>query len=204
LIDSDIDELRNEWRLMSDLFALGVHCDRIRGGGATFLAAGERIRLTGRYEYNGRLIYDFNDRRDRPGKSGAQACSHEFWHEFTNNGENTQLRAHVHFKLNEVVYLLKALDDSSQLDSNGKTVLENSLVTVSTESGDGRHGNVTRELSGIFHAVSSACGAVKTGGILDVNAEGLDVYNTVLSAMGVGSKLGPSDRPIETVDSLLA
>ncbi|MEL6543695.1 MAG: DUF1552 domain-containing protein, partial [Myxococcota bacterium] len=27
-IDITVDELRNEWRLMSDLFALGVHCDR--------------------------------------------------------------------------------------------------------------------------------------------------------------------------------
>ncbi|MEM6532891.1 MAG: DUF1552 domain-containing protein [Myxococcota bacterium] len=203
-IDITLTELRNEWRLMSDIFALGVHCDRIRGGGATFLAAGERIRMTGRYEYKGRLIYDFDDRRDRPGRSGAQACSHEFWHAFREDQDNTELRAHVHFKLNEVAYFLQQLDDDTQRDANGKTVLENALVMVSTESGDGRHGNITRELSGIFHAISGACGAVKTGGIVDANAEGLDVYNTVLSAMGVSEKLGPGGRSVETVDAVLA
>ncbi|MEO1172872.1 MAG: DUF1552 domain-containing protein, partial [Myxococcota bacterium] len=199
-IDITMEDLRREWRLMSELFALGVHCDRIRGGGATFLAAGERIRMTGRYEYKGRLIYDFDDRRDRAGRSGAQACSHEFWHDFREDRDNTELRAHVHFTLNEVAYLLQQLDDDTQRDANGKTVLENALVLVSTESGDGRHGNVTRELSGIFHAISSACGAVKTGGIIDADAEGLDVYNTVLTAMGVTQKLGPGGRAIETVE----
>ena len=64
------------------------------------------------------------------------------------------------------------------------------MITVSTESGDGRHSNVKRELSGVFHAISGANGRFKTGEIVDVKSEGIDVYNTMLTAMGVKSKLG--------------
>jgi hypothetical protein len=87
-------------------------------------------------------------------------------------------------------------------EANGRTILENSLITVSTESGDGRHSNVKRELSGVFHAISGANGRFKTGEIMDVKREGIDVYNTMLSAMGVQARLGDSDREFLSVDSI--
>jgi hypothetical protein len=49
-IDITVDALVSEWRLMADLYALGVKCDVVRFGGVTFQAAGERIRLKGAYE----------------------------------------------------------------------------------------------------------------------------------------------------------
>ena len=58
------------------------------------------------------------------------------------------------------------------VEANGKTILENSLITISTESGDGRHNDVKRELSGVFHAITGANGRFKTGQIMDVGAEG--------------------------------
>ena len=61
-----------------------------------------------------------------------------------------------------------------------------------------------RELSGVFHAVTSAGGRFKTGQILNVKAEGLDVYNTLLDGMDVESRLGPADRPTQSVDSIRA
>ncbi|HEV7280241.1 MAG TPA: hypothetical protein VGN57_08515 [Pirellulaceae bacterium] len=37
-----------------------------------------------------------------------------------------------------------------------------------------------RELSGVFHAITGTGGRFKTGEILDLKAEGIDVYNTIL------------------------
>ena len=106
--------------------------------------------------------------------------------------------------MNEVAYFLKALDDPNSLEGNGRTILENSLITISTESGDGRHNDVKRELSGVFHATTGANGRLKTGQIMNVGAEGLDVYNTILNSMGVPAKLGPQERDSTVVDAIRA
>jgi hypothetical protein len=202
-IDITLEELTSEWRLMADLYALALQTDRTRFGALTFLAAGERIRLKGDYEHQGRKVFQFDDAGQRKA-SGSKACSHEWWHEFRENKKNEELRAHAHLKMREVAYFLGRLDDKDSVDANGRTILENSLITISTESGDGRHNDVKRELSGVFHAVTSGGGRIRTGKILDVNAEGLDVYNTLLAAMDVPGRLGPGDRPLESVDAIRA
>jgi hypothetical protein len=202
-IDITLEELTAEWRLMADLYALAIQTDRVRFGSITFLAAGERIRLRGDYEYGGRKIFTFDDAGQRK-TSGANACSHEWWHEFDEKKKNEQLRAHAHMKMREVAYFLGRLASSEAVEANGKTILENSLITISTESGDGRHNDVKRELSGIFHAITSANGRFKTGQFLDVGAEGIDLYNTMLEAMKVTRRLGPKDRKGRRVDSIRA
>ena len=202
-IDITLDDLVAEWRLMADLYALAIQCDRVRFGSITFLAAGERIRLKGRYEYNGRKVFDFDDAGQRQ-KSGAIACSHEWWHDFDEKAKNEQLRAHAHMKMREVTYFLKKLADKDAVESNGRTILENSMITISTESGDGRHDDVKRELSGVFHAITSANGRFKTGQMLDVGSEGIDLYNTMLDAMGARRKLGPADREKRAVSAIRA
>ena len=78
------------------------------------------------------------------------------------------------------------------------------MITVSTESGDGRHSDPKRELSGVFHAITSANGRFKTDQIIDVNSEGIDVYNTMLSAMDAKHRLGPAGRKHAAVDSIRA
>lgn len=60
-IDITLEELTTEWHLIADLYALSVQMDRVRFGSITFLAAGERIRLVGDYEYESRKIFEFND-----------------------------------------------------------------------------------------------------------------------------------------------
>jgi hypothetical protein len=117
---------------------------------------------------------------------------------------NEQLRAHAHMKMREVAHFLKRLDEPESMEPNGRTILENALITVSTESGDGRHDDVRRELSGVFHAISGANGRFKTGQFLEVGAEGLDVYNTMLAALGASRRLGPTDRPMNPVDAIRA
>lgn len=68
-IDITLEELTTEWRLMAELYALAVTTDRTRFGALTFLAAGERIRLTGEYEYDGRKVFAFDDAGQRDRKS---------------------------------------------------------------------------------------------------------------------------------------
>ena len=202
-IDITLEELTTEWRLMADLYALAIQCDRTRFGSVTFLAAGERIRLTGDYRYAGRKLFQFDDAAQHK-RTGSGGCSHEWWHQFNPEKKNEQLRAHAHMKMREVAYFLQKLDSKDSREANGRTILENSLITVSTESGDGRHSNVKRELSGVFHAISSAGGRFKTGEIMDVGAEGLDVYNTLLEGMKVPGRLGPPKREARPVDRIRA
>ena len=200
-IDMKLDDLTAEWRLMADLYALAVQLDRVRFGSLTFLAAGERLRVTGDYKYDGRTIWQFDDAKQL-NASGDQGCSHEWWHKFNEKRKNEQLRAHAHMKMREVAYFLKLLDGDESKEANGKSILENSMITISTESGDGRHNNVKRELSGVFHAISGANGRFKTGQIMDVGAEGIDVYNTMLDAMGSKDRLGPNKRDKTPVDAI--
>ncbi len=202
-IDITLEELTTEWRLMADLYALAIQTDRVRFGSITFLAAGERIRLTGDYKYDGRKIWQFDD-AGQQNASGDKGCSHEWWHKFNEKKKNEQLRAHAHMKMREIAYFPSRLDSAESKEANGRTILENSMITVSTESGDGRHSNVKRELSGVFHATTGANGRFKTGQIMDVGKEGLDVYNTMLDAMGVARQLGPAKREGIAVDSIRA
>lgn len=202
-IDITLEELTEEWRIMADLYALAIQCDRARFGSITFLAAGERIRLTGKYEYDGRTVFEFDDATHH-NATGDKGCSHEWWHKFRENRSNEQLRAHAHMKMREVAYFLKRLDEADAVEANGKSILENSLFTISTESGDGRHNDVKRELSGVFHAITGANGRFKTGQILDIGAEALDVYNTLIEGMDVSDRLGPEHRTMTPVDAIRA
>lgn len=200
-IDMQLDDLTNEWRLMADLYALAIELDRVRFGSITFLAAGERLRVQGDYRFDGRLVYHFDDAKDL-NATGDKGCSHEWWHKFRPEKENVQLRAHAHMKMREVAYFLSRLNEVQ--DANGKSILENSMITVSTESGDGRHDDPKRELTGVFHAITAANGRFHTGQIMEIGREGLDVYNTMLAAMGASDRLGPKDRQFTSVDKIRA
>jgi hypothetical protein len=113
---------------MAELYALVIQWDRVRFGSLTFLAAGERVRLKGRYEYDGRTIFAFDDSAQR--KSGdSNGCSHEWWHAFDEN-KKEQLRAPAHLKMRQVTYFLQQLDPPECVESNGRTILENSLITI--------------------------------------------------------------------------
>ena len=202
-IDMQLDDLVGEWRLMSGLYALAIQTDRARFGSLTFLAAGERLRIKGDYIYNGEKRFSFDDSAQLRA-SGDKGCSHEWWHKFNEKKKNEQLRAHAHMKMREVAHFLSLLSTDETREANGKTILENALITVSTESGDGRHNDTKRELSGVFHAITGANDRLKTGQILDINAQGLDVYNTMARTTGTKTKLGPQNRPVELIDKIIA
>lgn len=202
-IDMKVEELVREWRLLADIYALAIQTDRVRFGSITFLAAGERIRLKGEYTYEGRKIFDFDDGKHL-NSTGPDGCSHEWWHKFDPQQENQALRAHAHLKMREIAYFMQQLAGDESIEANGRTILENSLLTISTESGDGRHNNFKRELSGVFHAITPANGRFKTGQIMDVNQQGIDVYNSMLARIGVQDKMGPQERQTMPVDSIMA
>jgi hypothetical protein len=63
---------------------------------------------------------------------------------------------------------------------------------------------VKRELSGVFHAITGANDRFKTGQIMDVGAEGLDVYNSITAAMGAKTELGPKKRDKRKIDQIRA
>ncbi|NNE18371.1 MAG: hypothetical protein HKN10_07840, partial [Myxococcales bacterium] len=56
---------------------------------------------------------------------------------------------------------------------------------------------------GVYHAISGANERFKTGQFVDVSAEGLDLYNTMLEAMGISRRLGPSGRSLNRVSQIL-
>ena len=187
-IDITVDELVGEFRLMAEIYALAYSCDRARFGSLVFQSGGARIRLKGDYSY-GKTKHSFDDRNIR-GHGGAEGCSHEFWHGYKDGGENEQVRAHQHLIFREISYFLGLLDNIQ--DENGGTVLDNAMITISTESGDGRHRSAEFELDGVFHVISSAGGRFKVGNgdFIDVNDHGTALYNTMLRRYGVSSLLG--------------
>lgn len=188
-VDVDVDVLTKEFRLMADLYAMAVRCDRARFGSMVFQSAGERVRLKGDYTY-GSTSHFFDDRGIR-GQGGSHGCSHEWWHEFSDTGENRQVRAHLQLMMREISYFLGLLDDIG--DENGQSVLDNALITISTESGDGRHKSAEFELDGVFHAISGANGLFKVGNgdYVDVAGEhATAIYNTLLRGFDVTELLG--------------
>ncbi|MDZ7923408.1 MAG: DUF1552 domain-containing protein [Marinagarivorans sp.] len=184
-IDITVAELTGEFRLMADLYSMAIACDRARFGSLVFQSGGERIRLKGDYSYNN-FKYTFADQQ-RHGAGGSAGCSHEWWHKFSDTGENPDMRAHVHLMMREIGYFFKLLD--SIKDANGGSVLDNALLTVSTESADGRHRTADFELNGVFHAISGGNGRLKVGNgnYISVNDHASKIYNTMLKTYGVPS-----------------
>ena len=196
-VDINVGEWVASWRLMVDLYVMALQCDMARFGNVLFQSGGERVRLKGRYEHKGQFIYDFDDRRDR-GTGGSGGCAHEFWHRHTPGAANTELRHHSHFMMSQIAYFYEKLNDPSYKDDNGGTLLDNAMITMSTELGDGNPHN----LESVFHIVGRANETFKAGEY-DVNVQGLDLYNTMLEAMGVSRKLGPSGRAVNRVNAIL-
>lgn len=167
-IDIDLDKTEKEVQLMAKLFAMAVACDRVRFGTFIFQSGGERIRMHGKYEYKGRTIADWNEK----------STSHELWH-----GNNYDRCAeHLHFMMKQIAYFLEQLDGVVE---GGKSVVDTAMITITSESGNGRHD--ANELHNVFHAINSANGRFKVGGadFIDIDADGIDLYNTMLMAHGV-------------------
>ncbi len=193
--DLDIDEWTAHWHLMSDLYALAIQCDVTRFGMVMFQSAGERIRLMGDYDFNGTTI-TFDDPND-PVSSGG---SHEYWHNYQPGNPAPQMEWHTHYIMSQLVYFMQKLDDPTYTDENGLTLLDNTLLTIGTELGNGNPHN----LESVFHAVSGANERFKTGSILDVNRSGTDLYSTLVHAYGIDRNVGTQSAYTGDIEELLA
>ncbi|MCU0677873.1 MAG: DUF1552 domain-containing protein [Myxococcota bacterium] len=179
----------DHWELMSDLYALGVHCDLFRFGHVSFQGAAERVFLRGPYRFDGRDI-EFDDRTDH----------HEAWHAYGGGAEpEPRMAWHMHFILDQTVRFLEKLDDPSHPTATGRTMLEDALVVVATELGDGSQ-HSTRN---VLHAVSSAGGRLRTGVVDEAPIAQVDFLNTCLAGVGLDVSMGDARHATGLVDRML-
>lgn len=191
-VDLDCNDISAHWRLLVDLFVMAYRCDLARFGVANFLNVGDRIDVRGRYTYEGRFIYEFNDSRDRAGAGEGERVNHESFHAWDNRG-NPVAPHHLHFHMREISYMLSQLDDPAFTDANGKTLLDNAMVMITTElSEPGAH-----KVTNMFHAVGPCGGRLKVGGHITRAGDGTrpaaDIYNTVLRAYGINRTMAPGE-----------
>ncbi len=189
-----VDEWVPWWQSLADIYALAVLCDVTRFGMVMFQSGGERIRLNGDWDYNGQPI-TFNDVADSIGVGG----SHEYWHSYQASNANTQMRWHTHFIMAQMAHFLSAIDDPDYADANGQTVLENALITIGTELGNGN----PHDLESVFHMVSQANGRFAPG-TYDLDRSGTDLYNTILQGHGIKRQMGTPSAFTGTIDTILA
>ncbi len=176
-------QVQNE---LADLYAMALRCDLVRFGNLTFQASGERVQLRGRYNYNGQNI-TFNDRD----------AHHEYWHDQI----FPEVEWHTHYIMSQFAYFMQQLDDASYLDENGRTLLDNALIMMGAELGNGSGVHDTKN---VFHAITSANERFRVGGLIDVDASSVDVYNTCLEALGVTRRMGDQNFYKGTLNSILA
>ncbi|MCG5055189.1 MAG: DUF1552 domain-containing protein [Myxococcales bacterium] len=176
------DLIEAYWKKLVDLYAMGLHCDIFRFGNLMASGSAERIIFKGTMQYNGQ------QRSVDHGKNG-----HDYWHAWDPKGNSfaRELDEHINFLCRQMVTFVKALDDKSYPQANGKTFWENQLVILTTELDN--HSNSAHATENTFHLVSPAGGKVKTNVLLTENSPKVtyvDFYETLLKGIGIND---PSD-----------
>jgi hypothetical protein len=173
----DHEDFAEAFQVQGELMALALRCDVVRFGSMLFVGSGGHVGFRGTYEALGQSL-DFS--RDLPGTS-----SHDL---YFHNNQWDKARLHQHFAQKNLAGVLQSFDDPNNLEANGKTVLENTLVLVGTDYGGG--GNSTGHIpQGVFHAVAGGNGHFKPG-FYDTEYNIIDLYETVLAPYGLKSGMG--------------
>ncbi len=185
----DHDAWSRAQNLMSDLYAMALRCDVVRFGNMTFQNSGERVRFEGAYDYNGTTVQfrdrDFNNEHH-----------HEHWH----RQRFPDVEWHTHYIIRHFAYFFDQLDDASYTDANGLTLLDNMMVMIGAELGNGS----SHDTRSTFHTISGANRRFKTGELIDFNSSSVNLYNTVLRELGVMEPMGDQrHHGVGDVDSLL-
>ena len=166
----DVNRWMALWRAMVDVYAMAVKCDVTRFGNIQFQSGGERIELYGSYTAYGQTR-SFDDTK----------TSHDYWHGWARgNTDESRMLDHIWLMMAETTYFLQALDDPTFVDANGKTVLDNSLVLVGTELGDGN----SHDIEDVFHLIAGANGAIRTG-VVAADRQATELYNAGIRALGI-------------------
>jgi len=159
------------FKVMADLWTMGVTCDLFRFGFTLVCCAGDGVSFTGPYSVAGQMVdmaaagetHGTNHAMGDNPAPGSAALIHNGWHS--------------HLFLECCAYVMSQLDAS--VESNGKTILDNSFVLMGTDLGTNHVG------ASVFYAVSQAGGKFKPG-IYDVQGSLLDFLGSCKSAMGMG------------------
>lgn len=191
----DIDEWTTHWQLMADLYALALQCDVTRFGMVMFQSAGERIKLQGDYDYNGTTV-TFDD----PASSVGNGGSHEYWHAYNPASPHPEMLWHTHYIMSQLVYFLQRLDDPAYPDENGGTLLDNALITMASELGNGN----PHDVESVFHLIAGGNERFKLGQIIDLNRSGTELYSTLVHAYGIDRTVGTQSAFSGDIAEILA
>ena len=166
----DVNRWMELWRSMADVYAMAVKCDVTRFGNLQFQSGGERIELYGSYTAYGQTRA-FDDSK----------TSHDYWHGWApGNEDESRMLDHIWLMMAETTYFLQQLDDPAFPDPNGRTVLDNALVLVGTELGDGnRH-----DVEDVFHLIAGGNGRIRTG-VVEADRQATELYNAGIRGLGI-------------------
>ncbi len=165
----DWQDFERVFRLHADLWVAALRCDLVRYGNLMFESAGGHTNFQGTYQALGSST-------NFPGNSQHDSYFHD------NQREHARLTQHLAQR--NIAYFLSQLDDNNHLESNGKTVLDNSCVVVGTEYGWNHSKN------NAFHAVAGGGGRFRSGFFTDRRINCTDLYNAVLSGYGIDARIG--------------
>ncbi|MEM6532557.1 MAG: DUF1552 domain-containing protein [Myxococcota bacterium] len=157
------------YRLHADLWASALRCDRVRFGNLMFESAGGHMNLSGTYSALGSST-------TFPGASQHDSYFHD--------DDKPNARLYQHYAQTNLAYFLSLLDDESYLESNGKTVLDNTALVIGTEYGWNHSRN------NVFHAVVGRPDLFNSGFFTDRTLNCADVYTAVASAFGINRTIG--------------
>jgi hypothetical protein len=170
------------FQLQGELMALALRCDVLRFGSMLFVGSGCHVGLRGTYNALGQSI---NFTADLQGTSPHDAYFH--------NNRWDKCRLHAHYCNANLAGALKSFDDPMFLESNGKTVLDNTLVILGTDYGGG--GTTTgHNPDGVFHAIVGGNGHFKPG-FNDKVYNIIDLYETALKPYGIKTGMGTGRHP---------
>jgi hypothetical protein len=165
------------FQLQGELMALALRCDVLRFGSMLYVGSGGHVGFRGTYNALGQSV---NFSQDLPGTSPHDAYFH--------NNRWDKCRLHAHLCNANLAGALLSMDDPNFLESNGKTVLDNTLVIIGTDYGGG--GTSTGHIpEGVFHAIAGGNGHFKPG-FYDKVYNVIDLYETALKPYGIATGMG--------------
>ena len=185
---NDWDQL---WRAMVDVYVMGLACDVFRFGNLQFTSGGERISLSGDYEWGGDRI-TFND----------PTTSHEYWHGWGSDdriegyASREWVGHHTHVLMSRAAYFMQRVD--AIREPNGKTMLENMLFMMGSELGNG---GSSHSLKDVFHLWTGANNSLRVGAGVDFqDMDAGRFYSTATEAL-VGKAMSDKFEHAPTAQS---
>lgn len=159
---------QNVFRLIGDLYVLGLKSDALRFGSLIFNGAGEHIRFSGTYTAPTAPLGSLNFTEEFSGISPHHGIFHRY--------QRDKIRVYQHYSISQLAYCLQEMD--KVIEPNGLTLLDNTCVVMATEYGENHNSD------GVFGAVVGGNGKFKPG-YYNSPFELNDFYKNILDAYQV-------------------